>query len=314
MSLPHISLYPGLGDDHLTGIREALSGLATVSSEEEPPDQTAIWVTPRATTEQLRLPNLRAVIVPWAGVPVALREAMSSQSQVALYNLHHNAGAAAEMAVGLLIAAARGIVDGDRRMRAGHWYGRMDDRQGISLFGRSAVVLGYGAIGARVGSVLRTLGMRVFGVRSRPDPGEYGPSDLDLMLEQAHALIVCAPLTAETEGMIDARRLGLLKPPRLVVNVGRGTIIDEAALFESCRDGTIAGAGIDTWYRYPQPGEEAVFPSQFPFHQLNNVVMSPHRAGDGDLIETERRNAIIDLLKDLIAGRNVRAVDPERGY
>jgi len=314
VSLPHINVYPGLGEDHLIGIREALSGLATVSSDEIPPSETVYWITPKATAEQLRLPNLRAVIVPWAGVPVTLREAMAGQSQVALYNLHHNAGAAAEMAVGLLIAAARGIVDGDRRMRAGHWYGRMDDRQGISLFGRSAVVLGYGAIGARVGSALRALGMQVFGVRSRPDAGEYGPGDLDLVLEQAHALIVCAPLTAETEGMIDARRLGLLKSPRLVVNVGRGTIIDETALFESCRDGTIAGAGIDTWYRYPQPGEEAVFPSQFPFHQLDNVVMSPHRAGDGDLIEIERRKALIELLRDLIAGKGARAVDPEKGY
>ncbi|MBV6457606.1 MAG: Glyoxylate/hydroxypyruvate reductase B [Fimbriimonadaceae bacterium] len=314
MSIPHVSIYSDLGDDHVSGIRQALGGLATVSVDKEPLHETVFWITPSATPEQLTLPHLKAVIVPWAGIPQTLRETLAGFPEVALYNIHHNANAAAEMAVGLLIAAARGIVDGDRRMREGHWYGRMDDRQGINLFGKRAAVLGYGAIGRRVGAVLEALGMEVVGIRRNPEQHADGHGDLDLVLPDCHALVVCAPLTPQTVGLIDAERLGLLRHPRLVVNVGRGAIIDESALFEACRSGTVQAAGIDTWYQYPQPGDHVAFPSKHPFQDLDNVVMSPHRAGDGDSVEALRQMALIELLVNLVRGDVVQPVDPKRGY
>lgn len=312
--LPHVSVQPGLVDE-LNRIRESLQGLATLAEENHPVEETVYRVASRAEGPDLDLPTLRAVIVPWAGLPKALAEALTERPHLAVYNLHHNAAATAEMAVGLLIASARRIVEADRSLRKGEWLRRMDDRQGVLLEGKRAIVLGMGAVGTRVASLLRALGMDVVGVRRQPAGEDVGVGDLDAILPAANALVVCVPLTSETHSLIDARRIALLQPPRLLVNVGRGPVVDERALYEACRDGVLFGAGIDTWYQYPQPEERApVWPSALPFHQLENVVMSPHHGGDGDDAERMRADALIALLTDLLQCRSVRAVDARRGY
>lgn len=296
-------------DEISTALKSALEGIATVESEPEPHVDTVYWVTSRATDEQLDSPALKGVIVPWAGVSQDLCAQIAARPQLRLYNLHHNALTTAEMAVGLLIAAARGLVDADRQLRQGHWYGRMDDHQNVLLSGKRAVILGYGQIGRHVERILHALGVETVGI------GRSRISELDHELSLSHALVICAPLTPETRGLIDARRIALLRPPRLLVNVGRGPIVDETALYEACRDRILFAAGIDTWYAYP--GSDAVAPvspSQHPFHELTNVVMSPHRGGDGNDTERLRAEALTELLVDLLNGTPRKSVDPVRGY
>jgi phosphoglycerate dehydrogenase-like enzyme len=97
-------------------------------------------------------------------------------------------------------------------------------------------------------------------------------------LPQANILVVALPLTPETRGLIGAAELALLRSPALLVNVGRGPIVDEAALYEALRSGRLHAAGLDVWYNYPTDtaSRARTPPSQFPFHELKNVVMTPH--------------------------------------
>lgn len=257
-------------------------------------------------------PALETVVIPWAGLPPVTRERLRARPRLALHNLHHNAPPTAEMAVGLLVAAARGIVPADRALRQGDWRRRYDTDQGVRLVGGTAVVLGYGAIGRRVGRALEALDMTVHGLR-RGD----GIAGLEARLPQADVLVVCVPSTDETRGLLDARRLALLPAGALVVNVARGDVIDEDALYEALASGRLGGAGLDVWTRYPESEEAraSTLPSARPFHELDHVVLSPHRAGHGRGTEAARARDLARLLDAAARGDAIpHRVDVERGY
>jgi phosphoglycerate dehydrogenase-like enzyme len=106
-------------------------------------------------------------------------------------------------------------------------------------------------------------------------------SALHDLLPRAHALIIGLPHTPETDGLIGARELGMLQRPSLLVNIGRGPIVQQQALYEALRDGTLHAAGLDVWYNYPtdKASRTNTPPADFPFHELDNIVISPHRGG-----------------------------------
>lgn len=278
----------------------------TVSVGAEVPSQTTILVDGRPDESALKF--VKVVVVPFAGVPEITRKRVLDHPSVALHNLHFNARATGELAVALLLAAARKVVTADRMLRNGEWAWRSGDDPGVSLYDKTVCIFGYGAVGHVVGNALEALGMQVIGVRS----SDFG--HLDMLLAKSHALVVTAPLTPETTGAITLERLMLLKEPRLVCNVGRGPIIDEEALFEACQSGAIAAAGIDVWYQYPTEASPTTFPSSRPFHELDNVVLSPHRAGSTAEIESERIRALAELINSLEDGSAPPPVDITRGY
>lgn len=186
------------------------------------------------------------------------------------------------------------------------------------LHGRTALILGCGSIGIRVARICRAMGMKVVGVRRAKAPTDptwmHGFSELQSLLPKAHALIVTAPLTSETRGMIGAVELALMPPGGILVNVGRGAIVDEEALFGALKSGHLAAAGIDTWYTYPK-GDEPCLPSRFPFHDLENVTMSPHRGGAASQVEGERVRHMVKLAKALATGdSSICRVDLAKGY
>lgn len=244
-------------------------------------------------------PNLRALIVPFAGLPEETRALLAEFPHVAVHNLHHNSAPTAEMAVALLLAGARFLVPVDRQFRRHDWSSRYQPPPVVVLDGRTALILGYGAVGQRVGRVCRALGMRVLAVRRNvPAAGEegetvFGPEALHRLLPEAQVLIITLPLTAETVGLIGAAELALLPRGALLVNVGRGAVVDEAALYAALRDGTLTAAGLDVWYHYPESREARRHtpPARFPFHELDNVVMSPHVGGAFGSAYTERARA-----------------------
>jgi phosphoglycerate dehydrogenase-like enzyme len=90
---------------------------------------------------------------------------------------------------------------------------------------------------------------------------------------------ICTALGPETTGLIDARRLGLLKPSAVLINIARGQVIDEDALYAALRDVKIGGAAIDVWWQYPNPAEPTRRGSRHPFHELPNVIVTPHNSG-----------------------------------
>lgn len=262
--------------------------------------------------EQLEAnPDLRAVVIPYAGVPARTRELLAEFPRLTLHNLHHNAAPTAETAVALMLAAAKKIIPIDRALRAHDWRPRYDENnRSLGLDGRTAVVLGYGAIGKRVGSACRGLGMEVVGLR------RGSSTTLAEALPTAHVLFVCLPWTAPTEGIVGATELALLPDGAVVVNVGRGPLIDEKALYDELAAGRLR-AGLDVWYRYPKAAEERENTpvSEYAFHELDNVVMSPHRAGHSDTTERLRARHLAELLHAAAQGEDIpNRVDLEAGY
>jgi phosphoglycerate dehydrogenase-like enzyme len=272
-------------------------------------------------------PNLRAVVVPWAGVSRKTQDLVRGYPQVTLHNLHHNAAATAEMAIALLLAAAKALVPMDRALRTGDWRPRYAPDPALELEGKTALVLGLGAIGGRVARACRGLGMTVLGVRRRgPSPAEAPVGDsveihpataLTALLPRAQALVICLPLTAETEGLIGEEELARLPAGAILVNIGRGPIVAEEPLYRALTRGHLHAAGLDVWYQYPE--DEAArahtFPSHFPFHDLDQVVLSPHRGGDNAEAERRRVESLAALLNAAARGQPVaNRVDLDAGY
>ncbi|MBZ5600765.1 MAG: D-2-hydroxyacid dehydrogenase [Acidobacteriia bacterium] len=133
------------------------------------------------------------------------------------------------------------------------------------LYGRTVAIVGHGSIGRAVGERAAAFGMRVL-TSSRSQPG-----DLDTMLAACDYLVVTAPLTPETRGLIGAPRLARMKKSAVIINVGRGPVIDESALIEALQNGRLRGAALDVFAKEP-------LPSDHPFWKMDNVLLSPHTA------------------------------------
>ena len=227
------------------------------------------------------------------------------------------------MAIALLMAAAKFIVPIDRRLRAHDWTPRYAPSQYIGLDGKTTVVLGYGEIGRRVARACHALGMKVLATRRTiATPSDevaeiHPPADLPRLLPRADTLIVTLPLTPETKGLLGEAELRLLPRGALLVNIGRGAIVDEAALYAALREGRLAAAGLDVWYIYPadEASRANTPPSKFPFEELDNVVMSTHRGGDALDIERLRMAHLAGLLNAASRGDPMpNRVDLEVGY
>ena len=289
-------------------------------------DDYEMLVCGRPGREMLEAPSLRWHVVPWAGLPASTRELLADFPHLSVHNLHHNAPAAAELAVGLLLAAAKRIVLADKNLRQGDWSIRYSPENAMLIGGSRILVVGMGEIGGRVARVCRAMGAEVVGIARHVEEGEarkgvpvLPPEALDGQLPGIDVLVLCVPLTDETRGMIDARRLAAMPEEAVLVNVGRGGLVEEAALYEALRDGEIGAAGIDVWYSYPRSVESRrdTRPSRFPFHELDNVVMSPHRGGAMNVSELEllRARELARLINAAAGGGPVpHRVDPELGY
>jgi phosphoglycerate dehydrogenase-like enzyme len=293
---------------------------------EEVPADCRILVAGRVTPEMLaRCPALEAVVIPWAGVPRKTRDVLLAHPRVRVHNLHHNAAATAEMAMALLLAAAKSIVPLDRALRAGDWRPRYQGLHSVELRGRTALILGLGAIGERVARACVALEMKVLATRrhapaagmAEGDVEQHPASALHALLPRAQVLIVCLPLTPETEGLIGAREMALLPADAILVNIGRGPIVDEEALHDALASRRLRAAGLDVWYRYPEneAAHADTLPARLPFHELDNVVLSPHRAGDNVETESRRMTALAGLLNAAARGEPLpNRVDLARGY
>jgi phosphoglycerate dehydrogenase-like enzyme len=269
----------------------------------------------------LASPGLHSLVIPWAGLPKATRGLLMDYPQLRVHNIHYNAPATAEMAVALLLACGKTIVPVDQAMRSGKWLRR---KPLMSLTGKNALILGFGAIGRALVNRLRGLCINpmVIARRARTEGDTrplqiMGPEKLHAMLRLSDIVLICLPFTDQTKDMIGAEELELLPEGAILVNVSRGPIVQEEPLYNALQQGHLFGAGLDVWYRYPTIGESSqpVFPSHFPFHELDNVVMSPHRAGRTEEAERDRSLHLAKLLNAAAKGEPLGdRVDVEAGY
>jgi phosphoglycerate dehydrogenase-like enzyme len=146
-------------------------------------------------------------------------------------------------------------------------------------------IIGLGRVGREVARRAAAFGCRVLAANRSPRLPEHGVeqvyllADLDNMLPQCDFVVLCTALGPETEGLIDARRLALMKRSAFLINIARGSIVDEDALYGALRQGRIGGAALDVWWRYPDAAEPERRPSRHPFQELPNVFMTPHCSG-----------------------------------
>lgn len=201
-------------------------------------------------------------------------------------NASGHAAGVAEYVFMTMSALHRDLFGLHGRIRAGNWRDHRSEPQ-RELRGRTLAIVGLGHIGAELARIGRAFGMRVTGVTRNPSPERacrlgldlLAPvSDLHQVLAEADFIVVALPLDETTTGFIGEPELRAMGPDAYLVNVARGPVVDEAALYKALRDGTIAGAALDVWYQYPA-GDETQLPSQFPYHELDNVIMTPHVGG-----------------------------------
>lgn len=282
------------------------------------------WVAGRPEAAVLdTTPGLQGLIVPFSGVPEKTRALLRERPHLRLYNLHHNAAVVAESALALALAAARGLMPAHEALRRGDWRPRYGDDGSRLLAGGRALLYGYGAIGRALAPMLRGLGMEVHALRRtlREERQEHGvrmrPADaLEEELPEADLVVLCAPSTPETRGRFDRETLQRCRRGAVLVNVGRGDLIVEEALFEALRDGPLHSAALDVWWNYPaEKSARASTPASVaPLHTLENLVWSPHRSGHFADIERRRVDALAELLRQLQSDDPPEPINPERGY
>lgn len=179
------------------------------------------------------------------------------------------------------------ITDADERLRKGDWKYWAGGASGLrtELSSESIGIIGYGHIGKELANRAHAFGMDVsIANRSSIEASShikrsYTLDDLSSMLKDVDIVVNTLPLSKDTEGLIGKKSFSDMKSSAVFVNVGRGRVVDEKALFDALKESRIASAIIDTWYTYPTALETNPLPASFPFHELNNVIMSPHMSG-----------------------------------
>jgi D-3-phosphoglycerate dehydrogenase len=205
-----------------------------------------------------------------------------------------NAQSVAEMTLGLLLAAARGIAHMDGEIRAQRWT-RLQN--GMELKGRTLGLLGFGQVGRLVARFCQALGMQVLAYDPYADAGMEGVervSDLDALLHRSDILSLHIPLTPATRCLIGAAQLARLPEGAILLNTARGEVVDEGALVDALESGRLAAAGLDTTV------DEPLAPDS-PLRRMHNVVLTPHVGGSthaalAAMAEGAARN-ILDYLK-----------------
>lgn len=212
-----------------------------------------------------RLPRCKGIFRSGSGID-ALPCAAAKELGVEVLNTPESiAESVAEHAVSLLFAAVRRIPHYDRDVRAGQW--ELPNGMNWHISGRTLGLVGYGRIARNVERMVSGFGMRVI----HYDPFVADSMDLDQLLAESDFVSLHCPLTDETRGIIDARRLRLMKKTAILVNTSRGPVVDEAALIEALREGVIGAAALDVLCDEPPAKDN-------PLLSMDNVVVTPHIA------------------------------------
>jgi phosphoglycerate dehydrogenase-like enzyme len=254
--------------------------------------------------------RLRLVQVPGAGLDRIDRAAIPADAWLA--NAYGHETGIAEYVLGVMLAWTRDLGRLDRALRDGKWLsqwaiGTPAPPTWPELAGKTLAIIGYGRIGQCLARRARAFDMTV--IATRRDLSSpvglvelHGPDRLHDVLARADYVAITASLSAETRGLIGARELAAMKRTAVLINVARAEIVDEDALYRALAERTIAGAALDVWYRYPTTAG-VTFPANRPFHELPNVLMTPHVSGGTD--------GTLEARATLIAGNIARAARGE---
>jgi len=219
--------------------------------------------------------KLKAAIRHGAGLDMIPVEAATKAGVLVANVPGVNASSVAEHVVFSAIALLRRFRPFDRDLRGKGWLGGRDYSLGNhDLAGRTVGIVGMGAVGKAIAKAFGGLGVKLLGhtPRGQNFPSHVESLALDDLIAKSDVLVLCCPLKPETRGLIDARRLALLKRGSVLINVSRGPVVDEAALIGVLRDRHLWGAALDVFNTQPLPLDH-------PFFGFDNVIITPHMAG-----------------------------------
>ncbi len=280
-----------------------------------------------------RAPGLRWVQLHMAGVNGLADHPLYTETAIPLTTTSGvHAATIAEYAVTMLLALAHRVPRMVEWQRRGGW---PPDERRWELFvpaevrGATLGIIGYGSIGRELARIAKAaFGMRVLVTKRNPAqraddgyalpgtgdpegtlPDEWlGHDRLDALLERSDVVVLCAPLTPETRGLVGERALARMKPSAFFINVGRGASVDEAALARALRDGRIAGAAVDVFGEEPPPAGH-------PLYAVDNVIVSPHVSGFLPSYDEKCSVLFAENLRRFLAGAPLlNLVDRARGY
>ncbi|MHA1191746.1 MAG: NAD(P)-dependent oxidoreductase, partial [Promethearchaeota archaeon] len=260
--------------------------------------------------------KLKMFINPGAGVThlIDLFREVNQEREVKLINGHGNSYFVAQHAVALLLTFMNKTILHHQWMKQGKWRTGDKEATSIPLRFRKVGLLGYGAINNKIHKMLQGFNIEFSILRKHWDKqneqlitpiNKFSQNQVNEFCDEIDILIVAIPLTSKTEDLIGKEQLNRLGKEGIIINVGRGKIINEKALYNTLRDKTIAGAAIDVWYNYT-PEEEKdgkKYPYNYPFHDLDNIILSPHR-GYSPFIDLLRWDEVIENLSRLSKNRN----------
>lgn len=258
-------------------------------------------------------PRLKLIQSPATGVDFIDLKAVPAGVRVC--NCYgHAEGTAEYVMLAILLWCHVHFLPGAQSFREeGSWRysGRVNGPINEELYGRTVGIVGLGAIGRAVAERAKGFGTRVLGCnrtrREEPHVDRlYALEQIDAFLAECDFVVVAAALAPETERLIDARRFNAMKRSAVLVNVGRGAIVDEDALYSALKEKRIRGATLDVWYAYPSKDSLTVAPSKHPFRELDNVWMTPHTSAWTTGMVDRRWSEIADNLDRLARGAPLR--------
>lgn len=226
--------------------------------------------------------------VPWVGLNnVDFDTIKALKNPIKVCNSKWNNRIVAEYALTLLLSLMKHIVPVHNNFSKGSWGVKF--LQSKQLTNSKVLLIGFGSIGKEIAKLIQPFSSEIYALRNKPEKSTekekllvkeiIGWDKYDEIIPEIDFIVNSLPLTEKTKNILNEERILAMNSNALFVNVGRGKTVSEKALYKALKNNKIAGAALDVWFKYKtSKDKEPFFPSDYPYHELNNVIMSPHRA------------------------------------
>ena len=206
--------------------------------------------------------------------------------------------AVAELVLGLMLTLARQTARGDRAIRNGQWLKK--ELKGTELRGKYLGIIGLGNIGKRLGRLAHSLNMNIIGYDVMPIDEEFAKevglmkADLNTLLQSSDYISIHVPLLDSTYHLLDAQKMSTMKKTAKIINTSRGGVVDEDALYEALKNGTLGGAALDVFEKEPAIGTKLA--------ELDNVILTPHIGAQTKEAQSLAANVIAEKIVQILRG------------
>jgi phosphoglycerate dehydrogenase-like enzyme len=329
----HLKILVPYGDDVIQIIKKIVGDKAEIIQSDRNAESmfekgidASIVTSGRVSGEYIRsAKKLKLIQTFGVGVDKIDSQAILERGDILVCNVRVNAAEVAEYTIMLLLAIAKKIIISDREIRKGDWkYGWYGPTPSIELRKKTCLLIGLGKVGSEIAKRLRGFDLDIYAAtRTGLSPNSdlvdklISIKQVESVLPEADFVILALPLTEESKSLVDEKFLSKMKSSSFLINTARGPIVDEEALYHALRDKKIHGAALDVWWSYPGKWAGAgKYPSdRFPFHELDNVVLSPHRAAYSEnMMRAQVEFAGANILRFIRGEQPRNIVDMKLGY